>query len=69
MGLKNSKTLIERDKILISQLTPSKFNYLADQNEWKEDPIKTNFDNFQMQKWILQTIKAQKVEEKMGLFV
>ena len=43
--------------------------YFADQNVWKEDPMKTNFDNFQMQKWISQTVRAQKVDEKIGLFV
>ena len=37
---------IERDKILISQLSPPKFRYFADQNEPKGDPIKDNFDNF-----------------------
>ena len=37
---------IERDKILISQLSPPKFRYFADQNGPKGDPIKMNFDNF-----------------------
>ena len=27
----------------------------------RADPMKLNFDNFQIQKWILQTIRAQKV--------
>ena len=35
----------------------------------RRNPIKTNFDNFQMQKWISQTIRAQKVDEKVGSFV
>ena len=34
---------IERDKNLISQLSPSKFRYFADQNGPKVDPIKMNF--------------------------
>ena len=29
--------------------------------------MKMNFDNFQIQKLILHTITAQKVDEKMGL--
>ena len=58
---------IERDKILISQLTPPKFRYFADQNGWKEDPMKMNFGNFQIQKWISQTVRAQKVDEKNGV--
>ena len=41
----------ERDKILISQLSPPKFRYFADQNGPKGDHMKMNFDNFQMQKW------------------
>ena len=28
------------------------------------DPMKTNFDNFQIQKRILQTVRGQKVDEK-----
>ena len=31
------------------------------------DPMKMNFDNFQIQKWISETIKAQKVDEKNGV--
>ena len=47
---------IERGKFLISQFTPPKFRYFADQNRRKEDLMKINFDNnFQMQKWISQT--------------
>ena len=41
---------IEQDKILIWQLSPPKFRYFADQTGRKEDPMKMNFDNFQMQK-------------------
>ena len=33
----------------------------------KEVPIKTNSDIFQIQKWIPQTIRAQKVEGKNGV--
>ena len=58
---------IKRDKILISQLTPPKFRYFADQNGRKEDPMKMNFGNFQIQKWISQTVRAQKVDEKNGV--
>ena len=56
---------IEQEKILISQLTtPPKFRYLADQNGRKEDPMKMNFGNFQIQKGVSQTVRAQKVDEK-----
>ena len=55
---------IEWDKILISQLTPLNFRYFADQNEWQKNPMKINFDNFQIQKWISQTVRAQKADEE-----
>ena len=55
---------IEQEKILISQLTPPKFSYLADQNGRKLDPMKMNFGNFQIQKRVSQTVRAQKVDEK-----
>ena len=28
-----------------------------------------NFDYFQIQKWILQTVRVEKIDEKMGSFV
>ena len=31
------------------------------------DHIKMNFDNFQIQKWMLQTVWAEKVDEKNGV--
>ena len=31
------------------------------------DPMKMNLDNFQIQKWISQTVRAQKVDEKNGV--
>ena len=33
------------------------------------DNIKMNFDYFQIQKWMLQTVRAEKVDEKMKSFV
>ena len=33
----------------------------------RRDPMKTNFDIFQIQKWISQTVRAQKVDEKNGV--
>ena len=42
---------IEWDKILMSQLSPPKFRYFADQNGPNGYPMKMNFDNSQMQKW------------------
>ena len=41
---------IERNKILISQLSSPKFRYFANQNGPKSNPMKLNFDNFQIQK-------------------
>ena len=58
---------IQRDKILISQLSPPKNRYFADQNGPKGDPMKMNFDNFQMQKWGSWTVRAQKADEKNGV--
>ena len=60
---------IEQDKILISQLSPLKFRCFADQNGPKGDPMKMNFDNFQMQKWGPSTVRARKADEKMRLLV
>ena len=31
--------------------------------------MKINFDYFQKQKWMLQTVRAEKVDEKIGSFV
>ena len=39
---------------------------LQTRTDQKENPMKMNFDNFQTQKWISQTVSAQKVDEKMG---
>ena len=58
---------IERDKILISQLTRPKFKYFVDQNEQKEDPIKMIFYNFEIQQWISQIVRAQKVDVKIRI--
>ena len=47
---------IERDKILISQLSPPKFRYFADQNgRTKVGSHEMNFNNFRIQKWISKT--------------
>ena len=35
----------------------------------KGDQMKMNFDYFQIQKWMLQTVRAEEVDEKMGSFV
>ena len=37
-----------------------------DQNGPK-DHMKMNFDYFQIQKWMLQTVRAEKVDEKNGI--
>ena len=31
--------------------------------------MKMNFDYFQIQKWMLQTVRVEKIDEKMGSFV
>ena len=33
------------------------------------DHMKVNFENFQIQKWILQKVRSEKVDEKIGSFV
>ena len=55
---------IEWDKFLISQLSPP---ILETRMDWKGDLMKMNFDNFQIQKWISQTVRAQQVDEKNGV--
>ena len=50
-------------KILISQLSPPKFRYFADQNGPKGGPHENEF----WQLWISQTVRAQKVDEKNGV--
>ena len=45
---------------MFSELNGTKF--------WsKGDPMKTNLDIFQIQKWISQSVRAQKVDEKNGI--
>ena len=57
---------MERDKILISQLSPPKFRFFADQNGPQGRSREINFNNFQIQQPISQTARAQKVVEKKG---
>ena len=33
------------------------------------DHTKMNFDYYQIQKWMLETVRAEKLDEKMGSFV
>ena len=33
------------------------------------DHMKMNFENFEIQKWILQTVRSEKVDEKYGVIV
>ena len=42
-----------------------KLRYFTYQNGPKGDHIKINFDYFQMKKWMLQTVRAKKVDEKI----
>ena len=39
---------------------------LQDRMKQRGDPMKTNFDNFQIQKWISRRARAQNVDEKNG---
>ena len=59
---------IERHKITISQLSPPKFRHFATRMNQRGNPIKINFDVLQIQKWISQTVRAQKINEKIGSF-
>ena len=40
--------------------------YLIDKNRPKEQHMKMNFNYFQIHKWVLQTVRAEKVDEKNG---
>ena len=57
---------IERDKILISQLSPLNSGILQTKMGQKGYPMKMNFDKFQIQKWVSLTVRARKADEKMG---
>ena len=48
---------------------PENLGILQTRMNQKEDPMKTNFDIFQIQKWISQTVRAQKVDGANGSFV
>ena len=41
-----------------------KLKYLIDKNRPKEEHMKINFYYFQIHKWMLQTVRAEKVDEK-----
>ena len=44
-----------------------KLKYLMDKNRPKEEHMKINFYYFQIHKWVLQTVRAEKVDEKNGV--
>ena len=58
---------IERDKILISQLSPQNSGILQTRMYQWSRPHKNEFWHFSNAKWISQTVKAQKVDEKNGV--
>ena len=60
---------IERDKILISQLSPLNSGILQTKMGQRGYPMKMNFDKFQIQKWVSLTVRARKADEKMRSFV
>ena len=41
--------------------------YFTDQNGPKGGPHQKNFGYFQIQKWMLQTVRAEKVDENSGV--
>ena len=47
----------------------AKSRYFTDHNGPKGGPHEMNFAYFQVQKWMLQTVRAEKVDEKIGSFV
>ena len=51
-------------KILISQLSPPNLGILQTRMDQKGDPMKMNFDNFQMQTWVSWKVRAPKADEK-----
>ena len=44
-----------------------KLKYLIDKNRPKEEHMKINFYYFQIDKWMLQTVGAEKVDGKNGV--
>ena len=58
---------IERDNILLSQLSPANFRYFTDQNGPKRGFHENEFWHSEIQIWISETVWAQKVDEKNGV--
>ena len=54
---------------LQTKLFEQKLWYFTDQNGPKEDHMEMNFKYFLIQKLMLQTVRVEKVDEKMGSFV
>ena len=46
-----------------------KFVFYRPEHHAKEDPMELNFKGLEIQKWNIPTDRAQRVDEKMGLFV
>ena len=47
--------------------SPQNSGILQTRMNQRGDPMKMNFDNFQIQKSISQKVRAQKVDEKIGV--
>ena len=58
---------IKREKILIWHFHLQNSGILQTRMDRREDPMKKNLSNFQIQKWISQTVWTQKVDEKNGV--
>ena len=59
------KTLMSQFKIRLKSLQNS--GILQTRMNQRGNPMKMNFDNFQIQKSISQKVRAQKVDEKIGV--
>ena len=67
MSLNVYVSWIEWDKILISQLSPPKFRYFADQYGPKGEPIKMNFDIFKCKNEVPKKLGLEKQIKKNGV--
>ena len=55
------------DELCESVAFGQKWRYFTDQHGPKGDHMKMNFEYFQIQKLMLQTVRAEKVDEKNGV--
>ena len=53
--------------VWIGSFWPKNWDILQTRLDQKGDHMKMNFEFFQIQKWILQTVRSEKVDEKNGV--